>query len=79
MAAAAAIPTLGLFGPSREELYGPWGPKAASVRTDRSFNDIDNDPAYDYRKQDSWMTTLSVAKAEAAAHALHARIAEMAR
>jgi ADP-heptose:LPS heptosyltransferase len=79
MAAAAAIPTLGLFGPSREELYGPWGPKAASVRTDRSFDDISNDPAYDYRKQDSWMTTLSVVKAEAAARTLHARIAEMAQ
>lgn len=77
MAAAAAVPTLGLFGPSREELYGPWGAKAASVRTDRSYNDIGNDPAYDYRKQDSWMTTLSVTKAEAAARALQTRIAEM--
>ena len=78
MAAAASIPTLGLFGPTREELYGPWGEGSASVRTDRDFDDIRNDPAYDYRKQDSWMTTLSVAKVEAAARALHARIAEMA-
>lgn len=77
MAAAAAIPTLGLFGPSREELYGPWGDKAASVRTDRDFEDICNDPAYDYRKQDSWMSTLSVDKAEAAARSLRARITEM--
>ena len=78
MAAAAAIPTLGLFGPSREELYGPWGARGASVRTDRDFNDIRHDPAYDYRKQDSWMTTLSVAKVEAAARALQARITETA-
>jgi len=78
MAAAAAIPTLGLFGPSREELYGPWGKGSASVRTDRDFDDICNDPAYDYRKQDSWMTTLSVDKVEAAARALQIRIAEMA-
>ncbi|MBT3332166.1 MAG: glycosyltransferase family 9 protein [Rhodospirillaceae bacterium] len=79
MAAAARIPTLGLFGPSRDELYAPWGPNAAWVRTDRSFDDIRNDPAYDYRKQDSWMTTLSVDKAEAAAQALYRRMAEQAK
>ncbi len=76
MAAAAHIPTLGLFGPSREELYGPWGDKAASVRTDLAFDDIRNDPAYDYRKQDSWMTTVPVEKVEAAARALMARISQ---
>ena len=70
MSAAAPIPTLGLFGPSREELYGPWGGRAAAVRTDRSFADIRNDPAYDYRKQDSWMNTLPVEKVEAAAREL---------
>ena len=69
-AAAADIPTLGLFGPSREEMYGPWGNRAAAVRTDRSFDDIRNDPAYDYRKQDTWMTTLSVDKVETAAREL---------
>ncbi len=70
IAAAADIPTLGLFGPSREEMYGPWSNRAATVRTDRSFDDIRNDPGYDYRKQDTWMTTLSVDKAEAAAREL---------
>ena len=79
MAAAAPIPTLGLFGPSREELYGPWGANCAVVRTDLAFDDIRNDRAYDYRKQDSWMTTLSVAKVEAAARALQNRVGEMAK
>jgi heptosyltransferase III len=78
MAAAAPIPTLGLFGPSRDELYGPWGERAASVRTERDFDDIRNDPAYDYRKQDSWMNTLPVDKVEAAARALRSRIVEAA-
>ena len=32
LAAASGIPTLGLFGPSKDSHYGPWGPKAASVR-----------------------------------------------
>jgi lipopolysaccharide export system permease protein len=32
MAAAAGTPTLGLFGPTDEAVYGPWGDHAASVR-----------------------------------------------
>ena len=40
LAAAAGAPTLGLFGPSDERLYGPWGDKARSVRGPRSFAQI---------------------------------------
>lgn len=32
MAAAAGTPTLGLFGPTDERVYGPWGRATASVR-----------------------------------------------
>ena len=32
MAAAAGAPTLGLFGPTDERVYGPWGRAARSVR-----------------------------------------------
>jgi hypothetical protein len=59
-------------------LYGPWGGKAASVRTDLGFDDIRNDPAYDYRSQDSWMDTLSIEKVETAARALLTKIRETA-
>ena len=37
MAAAAGAPTLGLFGPSDETLYGPWGAKGRAVRGPRQF------------------------------------------
>ena len=37
LAAAAGAPTLGLFGPSDERLYGPWGPKARALRGPRAF------------------------------------------
>lgn len=37
LAAAAGIPTVGLFGPSDERLYGPWGDKTRAVRGPRSF------------------------------------------
>jgi ADP-heptose:LPS heptosyltransferase len=37
LAAAAGAPTLGLFGPSDERLYAPWGPKARALRGPREF------------------------------------------
>ena len=37
LAAAAGAPTLGLFGPSDDRLYGPWGDKASMVRGPRPF------------------------------------------
>ena len=61
MAAAAGIPTLGLFGPSPEWRYGPYGRQTAVVRTPESFEQlvVDN-PAFDHRKTDCLMTGLSV-------------------
>jgi ADP-heptose:LPS heptosyltransferase len=38
LAAAAGIPTVGLFGPSDERLYGPWGKKTRAVRGPRNFD-----------------------------------------
>ncbi|MDB5417203.1 MAG: ADP-heptose--LPS-heptosyl transferase [Phenylobacterium sp.] len=40
LAAAAGIPTLGLFGPSDERHYGPWGDNARSVRGTKTFEQI---------------------------------------
>ena len=37
LAAAAGAPTLGLFGPSDDRLYAPWGPQARALRGPRSF------------------------------------------
>jgi ADP-heptose:LPS heptosyltransferase len=37
LAAAAGAPTLGLFGPSDDRVYAPWGPHARALRTPRSF------------------------------------------
>ena len=38
MAAAAGCPTIGLFGPSDDRLYGPWGPSARAVRGPRDVD-----------------------------------------
>lgn len=73
MAAACGIPTLGLFGPSREELYGPWGEYTASVRTPESFEDIVGNPSYDFRTSNTYMNSLSVETVEKAALELIAK------
>lgn len=40
MAAAAGVPTLGLYGPADERIEGPWGPLARTVRGPRSFEAV---------------------------------------
>ena len=59
MAAAAGCPTLGLFGPSSEIFYGPWGQRAMSVRGPRSFEDICHAPDFDHRSHDCLMLDLT--------------------
>jgi ADP-heptose:LPS heptosyltransferase len=49
MAAAAAVPTLALFGPDDESLVGPWGPWARVVRGPRSAQTVRaGDPNLDH-------------------------------
>jgi ADP-heptose:LPS heptosyltransferase len=40
LAAAAGAPTVGLFGPSDERLYAPWGDHVRVVRGPRTFEEI---------------------------------------
>jgi lipopolysaccharide export system permease protein len=40
LAAAMGTPTLGLFGPGYEEIYGPWGNHCAFVRTPESREEL---------------------------------------
>lgn len=39
LAAAMGTPTVGLFGPSPENIYAPWGKKTTYVRTKQSFEE----------------------------------------
>jgi ADP-heptose:LPS heptosyltransferase len=66
LAAATGVPTLGLFGPSDERLYGPWGPHARALRGPRSFEhfkEVDPDLSQSLRH----MSDLSVDKVVATA------------
>lgn len=72
LAAAAGTPTLGLFGPSPEARYRPWGPRAAFVRTPESFEQLTGAPDFDFAARRCFMESLTVDAAEAAARRLWA-------
>ena len=73
LAAAAGAPTLGLFGPSPDVHYRPWGPRAAFVRTTAAYEDLWREHKRDPATVATMMASLSVDRAEAAALELLAR------
>jgi ADP-heptose:LPS heptosyltransferase len=73
IAAASGVPTLGLFGPSSEVFYSPWGPDCAAVRGRRSFEDICWAPDFDHRSRDCMMLDLDAGKVVVAAEDLFRR------
>lgn len=73
IAAATGVPTLGLFGPSRDELYAPWGARAAVVRTPERFEELVGGAGYDHRTTGTLMDGLTVEAALRAAIDLYRR------
>lgn len=59
-AAAAGIPTVGLFGPSYPERYAPWGPHGSTVQTPKTFDELIAYPGYTPRTAPCLMEGLSV-------------------
>lgn len=51
-AAAAGVPTLGLFGPSYPHLYGPWGDHAAYVQTPQTYDELVDFEGYNPKNLD---------------------------
>ena len=62
LAVTANIPTIGLFGPTDEKLYGPLGKNNLSLRGDKSFSEIVNLLDYKSGKIKSYLDDLSVTK-----------------
>ncbi len=60
LAAATGAPTLGLFGPTRDENYAPWGDHCAVVRTELSYEELRADPNYRPRPDADLMKGLAV-------------------
>ncbi len=69
LAAAAGAPTLGLFGPTDERLYGPWGERAATVRAP-GVNVAFGKVSRTVSRTESQMGALAVEEAVAAAERL---------
>lgn len=51
-AAAAGVPTLGLFGPSYPHLYSPWGDHTGYVCTPQTYDELVNFEGYDPKTLD---------------------------
>jgi len=66
VAAATGVPTAGLFGPTRDEHYGPWGPNGLVVRTPETVAELIDRPDYDTRTTGTLMTGLKAEAVEAA-------------
>ncbi len=73
MAAAMGTPTLGLFGPSNDTWYRPWGAHTAFVRTPESMAELTSHPEYDHRTTGSLMYSLPVETVVEAAETLYKR------
>jgi len=59
-AAAAGVPTLGLFGPSYPHIYAPYGAHTSYVRTPQSFDELIDYDGYSSRTCGCLMETLTV-------------------
>lgn len=60
LSAAASINTLGLFGPSKEINYRPWGNKSYFLRTKSNYEELVNIKGYSRHDNSSLMKTLTV-------------------
>jgi len=78
IASASGVPTLGLFGPSREAHYAPWGAHCAVVRTGLEYDELVGGRGYDHRTTGSLMESLTVDMAETGARDLWARVSDAA-
>jgi heptosyltransferase III len=74
LAAASGAPTLGLFGPTRDENYAPWGEHCDVVRTELSYDELRSDPNYRPRPDADLMDGLQVATVVDAAASLLSRV-----
>jgi heptosyltransferase-3 len=71
LAAASGVPTIGLFGPSPEVHYAPYGPYASYVRTPESYAELMG--KYRKTKEVTLMNSLSVEKVQEEIHNLWQR------
>ncbi len=59
-AAAAGVPTCGVFGPSYPHIYRPWGAHTVYARTPENFDELIDFEGYDPKTVGTLMSSLSV-------------------
>lgn len=59
-AAAAGVPTFGVFGPSYPHIYRPWGENSAYARTPETFDELIDFEGYNTQTCGCLMTSLTV-------------------
>ena len=67
LAGAAGIPVVGLFGPSRAEVYGPRGEKSIALHTPESFEDFEALRVWDIHNATGLLNSIPVEKVVEAA------------
>ena len=60
MAAALDIPTIGLFGPSDDRRYAPFGDNHIVLRTPKTLRQIEATLGFSYQSKESFMIDLSI-------------------
>ena len=60
LSVAAGIPTIGLFGPTNDMVYGPKGKKSYTVRTDKNYEEIINDKSFTLKDSPSYLKGIKV-------------------
>ncbi len=78
VAAASGVPTLGLFGPSDDRHFRPWGANAAFLRTAESKDELFARIDYQTRGAQSLMESIPVDAAVAAARRIYDQCARNA-
>ena len=73
LAAATGTPTIGLFGPTPAQLYGPWGKNCRAVATDTPYEELAPLLRDSVEKHYGLMETLPVDKVLQAARDMLAR------
>ena len=60
LSVAAGIPTIGLFGPTNDMVYGPKGKNSCIVRTDKNYEEIINDKNFTLKNSPSYLKDIKV-------------------
>ena len=58
LSAAVGTPTIGLFGPSKDSLYSPWGKNSRVIRTKESYKELVEHPNYNKNEVTSLMSSI---------------------